>query len=231
MAERLSALGQPFSMHYCTRSADRTAFRERICQSRFAPAVRFHFDDGGAEQKLDIPRACALRKLASPCTRAGPRASWMRCSRPRTAAAGPRSSCEQGLCGTCLTRLPEGEPDHRDLYLSPEEQAVNDSSCLVARAPRRRCWSSISDPLDQEVTFWRSGEKEPGRVQRQGRRQACELLQGLVSQTCRAHRACEEAGAAVLPAGVRNPPALAREISTEPANRWLRSVIADLFLK
>lgn len=35
-------------------------------------------------------------------------------------------SCEQGICGTCITRVLEGEPDHRDLYLSPDEQARND---------------------------------------------------------------------------------------------------------
>lgn len=35
-------------------------------------------------------------------------------------------SCEQGICGTCITRVLEGEPDHRDLYLSPEELAKND---------------------------------------------------------------------------------------------------------
>jgi len=36
------------------------------------------------------------------------------------------TSCEQGVCGTCLTRVLEGTPDHRDLYLTPEEQAAND---------------------------------------------------------------------------------------------------------
>jgi len=35
-------------------------------------------------------------------------------------------SCGQGICGTCVVRVLEGEPDHRDLYLSPEEQAKND---------------------------------------------------------------------------------------------------------
>lgn len=35
-------------------------------------------------------------------------------------------SCEQGVCGTCLTRVIEGIPDHKDLYLTPEEQAAND---------------------------------------------------------------------------------------------------------
>jgi len=35
-------------------------------------------------------------------------------------------SCEQGICGTCLTRVLDGEPEHRDLFLSPEEQSRND---------------------------------------------------------------------------------------------------------
>ncbi|MCK0745206.1 PDR/VanB family oxidoreductase [Chromohalobacter nigrandesensis] len=35
-------------------------------------------------------------------------------------------SCEQGVCGTCLTRVLEGEPDHRDLYLDDDEHAAND---------------------------------------------------------------------------------------------------------
>jgi vanillate monooxygenase ferredoxin subunit len=35
-------------------------------------------------------------------------------------------SCGQGVCGTCLTRILGGEPDHRDYYLSAKEQARND---------------------------------------------------------------------------------------------------------
>ncbi len=36
----------------------------------------------------------------------------------------PRS-CEQGVCGTCLTAVVDGIPDHRDVYLTTEEQAAN----------------------------------------------------------------------------------------------------------
>ena len=36
------------------------------------------------------------------------------------------TSCEQGVCGTCLTRVLEGVPDHKDMYLMPEEQDAND---------------------------------------------------------------------------------------------------------
>lgn len=48
-------------------------------------------------------------------------------------------SCEQGVCGTCLTRLIEGTPDHRDMYLSPEEHARGDQftpCCSRAKSPR-----------------------------------------------------------------------------------------------
>ncbi|PYE20427.1 vanillate O-demethylase ferredoxin subunit [Paraburkholderia silvatlantica] len=47
-------------------------------------------------------------------------------------------SCEQGVCGTCLTRVLSGEPDHRDLYLTDEERAANDQllpCCSRSRTP------------------------------------------------------------------------------------------------
>jgi vanillate O-demethylase ferredoxin subunit len=48
------------------------------------------------------------------------------------------TSCEQGVCGTCLTRVLEGEPDHKDMYLTSQEQAVNDQftpCCSRSRSP------------------------------------------------------------------------------------------------
>jgi vanillate O-demethylase ferredoxin subunit len=56
------------------------------------------------------------------------------------AAAGVEvmTSCEQGVCGTCITRVLEGEPDHRDLYFTPEEQAKNDQftpCCSRSKSP------------------------------------------------------------------------------------------------
>jgi len=35
-------------------------------------------------------------------------------------------SCEQGLCGSCLTTVLEGVPEHRDQFLMPEERERND---------------------------------------------------------------------------------------------------------
>lgn len=48
-------------------------------------------------------------------------------------------SCEQGVCGTCLTRVLAGEPDHRDHYLTADEQAAADQflpCCSRSKSPR-----------------------------------------------------------------------------------------------
>lgn len=47
-------------------------------------------------------------------------------------------SCEQGVCGTCLTRVLKGIPDHRDLFLTEAEQALNDQftpCCSRSKTP------------------------------------------------------------------------------------------------
>jgi vanillate O-demethylase ferredoxin subunit len=36
------------------------------------------------------------------------------------------TSCEQGVCGTCITRVLDGVCDHRDMYFTDEEKARND---------------------------------------------------------------------------------------------------------
>jgi len=35
-------------------------------------------------------------------------------------------SCMQGICGSCVTSVLDGEPDHRDAFLSPGERAAGD---------------------------------------------------------------------------------------------------------
>ena len=180
-------------MHYCTRSPERTAFRERIAASPFAARVQFHFDDGAAG--AEAATSAALLAAPQPGTHVyvcGPK-GFMDCrARARLAPHGwpeaqlhyeffsaPRSpgrtatpafevklassgevvvvpkdktvvqaladagvevatSCEQGVCGTCLTRVLEGEPDHKDMYLTPEEQAANDQftpCCSRSKSP------------------------------------------------------------------------------------------------
>ena len=45
-------------------------------------------------------------------------------------------SCSEGICGTCLTRVKEGEPDHWDMYLTPEEQEKGD--CIMVCVSRSK---------------------------------------------------------------------------------------------
>ncbi|KEA63088.1 Flavodoxin reductases (ferredoxin-NADPH reductases) family 1 [Marinobacterium lacunae] len=45
-------------------------------------------------------------------------------------------SCEQGICGTCLTGVLEGEPDHRDSFLTTAERERNDRMLLCCSRAR-----------------------------------------------------------------------------------------------
>ncbi|MBD0859830.1 oxidoreductase [Gordonia sp. zg691] len=48
-------------------------------------------------------------------------------------------SCEEGYCGECETRVLEGEPDHRDDYLTEEEQENGDMMMIcVSRCKGKR---------------------------------------------------------------------------------------------
>lgn len=189
MAQHLSAMGADFVLHYCTRSAARTAFRGLLSEAAYAGRVQFHVDDGMAEQKLDLTAVCT----PTPGTHlyvCGPKGFMDAVLGTARARGWPEDSlhyeffaadaapvdgdaafavklassgrvvdvpadcsvvqalakagvdvpvaCEQGICGTCLTRVLEGQPDHRDLFLSPDEQARNDQftpCCSRAKTP------------------------------------------------------------------------------------------------
>ena len=48
-------------------------------------------------------------------------------------------SCEEGYCGECETKVLEGEPDHRDDYLTPDEQDNGDMMMIcVSRCKGRK---------------------------------------------------------------------------------------------
>lgn len=48
------------------------------------------------------------------------------------------TSCEQGICGTCRTTYLEGQPEHNDFVLTPQEQECELMPC---------CARSVSDLL------------------------------------------------------------------------------------
>lgn len=52
-------------------------------------------------------------------------------------------SCEQGVCGTCITKVAGGTPDHRDLYLTDAEHERND--CFTPCCSRARTTRLVLD--------------------------------------------------------------------------------------
>ena len=178
MAETLASKGAAFEMHYCARSPDKAAFKERLGESHLRDLVHFHYDSGDAAQKLDMAALLANPQAGTHLYVCGPQGfieyvlgtakaqGWPQAQlhveyfsaaavdttgdqpfdvklassgKVFTVPAGTTVikvlldagveipySCEEGVCGTCLTRVVEGVPDHRDMYLTEEEQAAND---------------------------------------------------------------------------------------------------------
>jgi vanillate O-demethylase ferredoxin subunit len=50
----------------------------------------------------------------------------------------PLLSCEQGICGTCLTRVLSGEIDHRDSYQTEAEKQKNDRIAICCSRAKSR---------------------------------------------------------------------------------------------
>lgn len=178
MAQSLAAAGNPFSLHYATRTRKRTAFMESLGASSFAQSVSHYWSKEADGRKLDLAELLQSPELEDHLYVCGPRnfmdsvietarrqgwpeerihyefftgevvrldsddsftvqlvSSGMSVEVPKEktvvealAAAGIEipTSCEQGICGTCLTGVVRGVPDHRDMFLTVEEQTCND---------------------------------------------------------------------------------------------------------
>lgn len=176
MAEKLSADGADFELHYCTRSEERAAFIDRLEQPDLADKVHFHFDDEPAT-KLDMDALVSQKNDDAHLYVCGPggfidfvmgrfkEAGWhdsqlhteyFTAAAPDTennsqfeieiASTGDvftvaknetitdvlidndydiLTSCEQGICGTCVMKILDGIPEHHDQYLTAEEKASN----------------------------------------------------------------------------------------------------------
>lgn len=189
MSEWLARTGADFELHYCVRSLDRAAFRDRLQDPQAGWRVQLHLDDGAPAQKLDLAQSLGAYTQGAHVYVCGPAGfmgwvlqsardqGWPEHALHREYFAPPAdagsevpltsfavriassglvlevppersvmqvladagielpSSCEQGTCGSCLTRVLEGIPDHRDVYLTDQEREANDQfTPCVSRA-------------------------------------------------------------------------------------------------
>lgn len=190
MAHELRASGKDFSLHYSTRSAARTAFRQEL-STHFGSNAKIYHDDGLSEQRFDIYHVLQKAQSTAHLYVCGPAgfieaaltnaklAGWPESQLHReffsaapvstdgdggfevvVASSGAvvpvardqtvvdalatvgievMTSCEQGVCGTCVTRILEGVPEHRDCYFTEQEQARGDQftpCCSRAKSAR-----------------------------------------------------------------------------------------------
>lgn len=184
MAHRLHALGRDFTLHYCTRGRDMTAFLDLLADAPFADRVVLHLDDAGDDQRLDLARDLPAPAPDTHLYVCGPQGfmDWVigaaeaaghenvhreyfsadvdltgdsfeveaRAS-GKTFTVGPADTiakvlaaagikievkCEEGVCGTCVTDVIEGEIDHRDQFLTEEEREEGDQMCVCCSRGR-----------------------------------------------------------------------------------------------
>jgi vanillate O-demethylase ferredoxin subunit len=194
MARVLQRTDAEYTLHYCTRTPERTAFLEELSSPPFASRVHLHHDDGDPAKGLDVSQLLSRRQPGTRLYCCGPvglmqavRVAMLRHGWPwekahfesftaagvntalgtedsefevsiRSSGAVLRvpkgqsvlnvlrrnglrvpSDCEAGSCGTCLTRVCDGVPDHRDSFFGGPEQAGQGRMLVcVSRARSRR---------------------------------------------------------------------------------------------
>lgn len=175
-------------LHYCTRSPERTAFRNELAPLIALGKVVLHHDGGDPAKGLDVVKLLAEYEPAHHVYVCGPKglmdvakaavgawpphcvhfehfsateltaeeAAWdakafqVRIKKTgqlldvpagksiisvlRAAGHVIESSCEDGYCGTCITRYTAGEPVHRDTVLSEGERRTYVMVCRARSA-------------------------------------------------------------------------------------------------
>lgn len=184
MAQRLRAIGRPYTLHYSVKKRDEAALLDLLA----GPELSLHVDDEqgrlldiaalvagvpegaavyccGPAPMLDAFEAAARARpglawrverftpVAEAASAGGYRVQLAASKRAvfvptgstlldalRNAGLDVPSSCEQGICGTCETRVISGRPDHRDSLLSDDEKRSNRTMMIC-------CSGSLDDEL------------------------------------------------------------------------------------
>lgn len=116
----ISGLG-PGAVVYCCGPNSLLDSVTEICEAAGARCETEHFglatlrpSEAGKEVELELRRSGTTVVVA-------PETTLLQAI--REAGVEIESDCEEGYCGTCETRVLEGDPDHRDVVLSKAERA------------------------------------------------------------------------------------------------------------
>lgn len=144
MAQSLWASGSPFELAYFSRGRREAAFGAAIRRAPWAASATLHFDDEPHHQ-VDLPAFCRRQRLGThfySCGPAGFMAAVRRAVADRAggvlheerfgATCDAGAICEAGFCGSCVTRVLEGEPIHGDSCLSESQRRTHMAWCCGA---------------------------------------------------------------------------------------------------
>lgn len=133
LAARLEALPPDSHVYACGPAPFMQAARDAIAAK---PGAVLHLEYFAAEPATLDPAAGSFRvRLAKSGSTIVVDGGQTIIEALRAAGIAIEASCEQGVCGTCLTTVLGGRPDHRDMLLSEEErQAGNQMLLCVSRS-------------------------------------------------------------------------------------------------
>jgi ferredoxin-NADP reductase len=119
--ESLCSENWPLGSLQTERFAPRSAERSDECDDASDGDVPFEVECRASGTVVKVDAGCSVLQAL------------------RTAGITIPSSCEEGICGTCETRVLDGIPDHRDSILSPTERDSAQSMFVcVSRSHSRR---------------------------------------------------------------------------------------------
>jgi vanillate O-demethylase ferredoxin subunit len=127
---------------YCCGPAPMLAAFEAACATR--PATRVHLERFSAPDNVAATGGAYTVELKRSKRSITVQEGETLLQALQAAGIKVKVSCEQGICGTCETRVLSGTPDHRDSILSDEEKASNESMMVC-------CGGSLSPTLGLDL--------------------------------------------------------------------------------
>ncbi|MDQ8729947.1 PDR/VanB family oxidoreductase [Bradyrhizobium sp. LHD-71] len=117
---------------YCCGPAPMLVAFEAACAGR--PSARVHLERFSAPDNVAASDGAYTVELAKSKRTLTVRPGQTLLQALQAAGLNVKVSCEQGICGTCETRVLAGIPDHRDMILSEEEKASNETMMVCCGA-------------------------------------------------------------------------------------------------